>query len=115
MRETEHYLFEEKKQLGSNIGVIHVYRKTDNAWVGFIRYVREVPKTKKPFVKFHPSDLGNFIDADFKKELKEFSQSLSKEWINEGKSGFNVGNDLDIKLTMIIDKGDGTKPKKVIV
>ena len=72
MIKTENYLFEEKEQTDKNIGVVHAYRKSDNAWVGFIRYVKKL-ENGKPFVKFHTSDIGHSIDDQFKKELKEFS------------------------------------------
>lgn len=114
MRETLNYLFEEKKQDDGNIGVVHVYRKNDNAWVGFIRYVKK-DENGKPFVKFHASDLGYNLDEEFKKELTEFSKGLSKEWQKNGGVGFTVNSDIDVKLKIIIDKGDGTLPKHMTV
>jgi hypothetical protein len=114
MRETLNYLFEEKKQEDGNIGVIHVYRKNDNAWVGFIRYIKKTPDNKT-FVKFHASDLGQSLDEDFKQELSEFSKQLSKDWQKKGGAGFAVNSSLDIKMKMIIDKGDGTPPKHITV
>jgi hypothetical protein len=114
MRETLNYLFEEKKQEDGNIGVIHVYRKNDNAWVGFIRYIKKTPDNKT-FVKFHASDLGQSLNEEFKQELLEFSNQLSKEWKENGGAGFKINNALDIKLKMVIDKGDGKPPKHIIV
>lgn len=114
MKETLNYLFEEKKQEDGNIGVIHVYRKNDNAWVGFIRYIKK-DGNGKPFVKFHASDLGQSLDDDFRRELNEFSKGLSKEWQKNGGDGFTVNSSIDVKLKMIIDKGDGTPPKHVTV
>ncbi len=114
MSETLNYLFEEKEHSDGNVGVIHVYRKADNAWVGFIRYIKK-STNGKPFVKFYASDLGQNLDEQFMEELKEFSQTLSKRWIENGGSGFKIGNDLDVKIKMVIDKGDGKPPKKVIV
>lgn len=114
MKETLNYLFEEKEQEDGNIGVIHVYRKNDNAWVGFIRYVKK-SEGGNPLVKFHASDLGQNLNDEFRKELLEFSKGLSKKWKENGGSGFAVNSNLDIKLKMIIDKGDGTPPKHVTV
>ena len=114
MKSTLNYLFDEKKQDDGNIGVIHVYRKNDNAWVGFIRYAKK-DDNGKPFVKFNASDLGQSLTNEFKKELKEFSQWLSKEWQKNGGSGFTVKSDIDVKLKMIIDKGDGTPPRHITV
>ena len=114
IKETLNYLFEEKKQDDGNIGVIHVYRKNDNAWVGFIRYAKKGIEGK-PFVKFHASDLGIQLDDDFKKELNEVSKSLSKEWTKNGGTGFKVNSNFDFKLKMIIDKGDGKPPKHLTI
>ena len=113
MEKTLNYLFDEKEQEDGNIGVIHVYRKKDNAWVGFIRYIKK-SANGKPFVKFHASDLGQSLTEEFRKELKEFSLSLSKKWKENGGSGFSVNSDIDVKFKMIIDKGDGKPPKHII-
>lgn len=113
VRETQNYLFEEKVQKDKNIGVIHVYRKVDDAWVGFIRYVKQTEENK-PFVKFYGSDLSSTLEPNFQSELAEFSQSLSKQWQEEGNMGFKVKNSLEVKFNMIIDKGDGSEPKHVV-
>jgi len=110
MKETLNYLFEEKKQDDGNIGVIHVYRKNDNAWVGFIRYIKKTTDNKT-FVKFYASDLGQSLSEEFKKELSQFSKELAKEWKNKYNIGFNVKSDLEVKFKIIVDKGDGTTPK----
>jgi hypothetical protein len=114
IKETLNYLFEEKKQEDGNIGVVHVYRKADNAWVGFIRYIKE-SLDGKPFVKFFASDLGQGITNEFKQELSQFSKSMAQEWKEKDGIDFKVNSNLDVKFNMIIDKGDGTPPKKVTV
>ena len=113
IKETLNYEFEDKQQEDGNIGVVHVYRKQDNAWVGFIRYIKE-SLNGKPFVKFFASDLGQGITNEFKQELGEFSKSMAEEWKKEG-IDFKVNSNLDVKFNMIIDKGDGTPPKKIVV
>lgn len=112
-RETLNYIFDINEQDDKNIGVIHVYRKNDNAWFGFIRYIKK-NEQGKPFVKFFASDLGHVLDSNFKKELSQFSKELSNEWVKDGGLGFNTNSNLDVKFTMVIDKGDGTPPKTVV-
>jgi len=114
IKETLNYVFEEKKQTDNNVGVIHIYRKNDNAWAGFIRYIKKDEKGK-PFFKFYGSDLSDIIiDQQFQYELSYYSQELAKEW---KKSGIDmiVKSDFEVEFHMEIDKGDGTPPKKVVV
>jgi|GEM_PF-5839535 len=114
--ETLNYRYDEQKQDDNNIGVIHIYRKNDNAWVGFIRYIKQ-DENNKPFVKFYPSDLGGSISLEeqFKYELSYYSKKMAEDWkINDGVE-MNVKSDLEVKFHMIIDKGDGTPPREVDV
>lgn len=114
IKETLNYIFDEKKQDGNNIGVIHVYRKNDNAWVGFIRYIKR-DEHGNPFVKFYASDLGESLDQQFQYELAFYSKELAQQWKDEDGIIFKVKNNLEVKFEMEIDKGDGKPPKKVVV
>ncbi len=114
INETLNYAFEEKKQSDNNIGVIHIYRKNNNAWVGFIRYIKS-DENGKPFVKFYASDLGYSLDQQFQYELAFFSKELAKVWQEEDGIIMQVKSNMEVKFEMEIDKGDGSPIKKVIV
>ena len=112
--ETTSYRYDEQKQSDNNNGVIHVYRKNDNAWVGFVRYVKK-PKAGKPFVKFYASDIQGALHKGFKEELQEYMKCLSKEWKEKEGIGVRIKENLNVKMNLEIDKGDGKPPKKIIV
>lgn len=112
--ETLNYRYDEQKQDDNNIGVIHVYRKNDNAWVGFIRYIKQDEKGK-PFMKFFASDLGGALDQQFQYELSYFTKEMAKDWKDNDNIALLLNSNLDVKFHMEIDKGDGNPPKKIVV
>lgn len=112
--ETINYRYDEQKQDDNNIGVIHIYRKNDNAWVGFIRYIKQ-DENGKTFMKFFASDLGGSLDQQFQYELSYYTKELAKDWKANDNVELKFKDDLEVKFHMEIDKGDGQPPKKVVV
>jgi hypothetical protein len=112
--ETMNYRYDNQIQDDNNVGVIQIYRKNDNAWIGFIRYIKK-DENNKPFVKYFASDIGSSLDQQFKYELTYYLKELGRLWKESDDIDLVFKQDLEVKFHMEIDKGDGKPPKKVVV
>lgn len=117
INETLNYIFEIKEETNKDLGVIHIYKKNNNMWVGFIRFDKLGKYNEgKPLVRFYAEDIVEVLDQQFHYELSYYTQELAKQWQEkEGEGIITPKSKLSVDFGLEIDKGDGKGTKKIVV